>query len=145
MNMLVHAHSGLRWVVLLLLIAATFKALMKWRSNAPFTEGDRKLNLFTMISAHVQLLIGLALFSMSNKVNFSGDAMKDPVQRFFLAEHSVMMILAIVLITIGYLKSKKAIEEAKKFKVAFTYFLIALLVLLAGIPWPFRNLGTAWF
>ena len=49
-------------MVLFLLIAATFKALMKWRSNAPFTEGDRKLNLFTMISAHVQLLIGAALF-----------------------------------------------------------------------------------
>ncbi len=145
MNMLIHAHSGLRWVVLLLLITATFKALMKWRSNAPFTEGDRKLNLFTMVSAHIQLLIGLALFTMSTKVNFSGEAMKDPVQRFFLAEHSVMMILAIVLITIGYVKSKKAIEEAKKFKVAFTYFLIALLVLLAGIPWPFRNLGAAWF
>jgi len=118
---------------------------MKWRSNAPFTEGDRKLNLFTMISAHVQLLLGLALFFTSTKVNFSGDAMKDSVQRFFTAEHSVMMILAIILITVGYIKSKKALEEVKKFKIAFTYFAIALLVLLAGIPWPFRNLGAAWF
>ena len=40
---------------------------------------------------------------------------------------------------------KKAAEEAKKFKTAFTYFLIALIVLIAGIPWPFRNLGAAWF
>lgn len=145
MSMLVHAHSGLRWVVLLLLIAATFKALMKWRSNAPFTEGDRKLNLFTMISAHVQLLLGLVLFFTSPKVNLSGLDMKNPVERFFAVEHSVMMILAVILITIGYSKSKKALEESKKFKTAFTYFVIALLVLLAGIPWPFRNLGAAWF
>ena len=145
MNALVHAHSGLRWVVLFLLIAATLKALMKWRSNAPFTEGDRKLNLFTMISAHVQLLLGFTLFFTSPKVKMSGLDMKDPIGRFFTMEHSVMMILAVVLITIGYSKSKKAAEESKKFKTAFTYFLIGLLVLLAGIPWPFRNLGAAWF
>lgn len=145
MDALVHAHSGLRWVVLFLLIAATLKALMKWRSNAPFTEGDRKLNLFTMISAHVQLLLGFVLFFTSPKVKLSGLDMKDPIGRFFTMEHSVMMILAVVLITIGYSKSKKAIEESKKFKTAFTYFLIGLLVLLAGIPWPFRNLGAAWF
>ncbi len=145
MNMLVHAHSGLRWVVLLLLIAAIFKALIKWRSNAPFTEGDRKLNLFTMISAHVQFLLGLVLFFISPKVNLSGLDMKNPIERFFTMEHSVMMILAIVLITLGYTKSKKAVEENKKFKTAFTYFLIALLVLIAGIPWPFRNLGAGWF
>jgi uncharacterized membrane protein YiaA len=142
---LIHAHSGLRWVVLGLLIVATFKALMKWRSNAPFTEGDRKLNLFTMISAHVQLLLGIVLFFTSSKVRLSDLDMKDPIGRFFTMEHSVMMLLAIAMITIGYSKSKKAIEDSKKFKAAFTYFLIGLLVLLAGIPWPFRNLGAAWF
>ena len=145
MDMLIHAHSGLRWVVLLLLIAATFKALMKWRSNAPFTEGDRKLNLFTMIAAHVQLLLGLILFFTSPKVNFSGEAMKETVSRFYLVEHSFTMILAIILITIGYSKSKKAVEEVKKFKTAFTYFVIALLLILVGIPWPFRIPGAGWF
>ena len=145
MSMLVHAHSGLRWVVLLLLIAATFKALMKWQSKAPFTEGDRKLNLFTMISAHVQLLLGLALYFMSPKVNFSGEAMKEAVSRFYLVEHSFTMILAIILITVGYSRSKKAVDEIKKFKTTFTYFLIALILILVGIPWPFRIPGAGWF
>ena len=145
-NGLVHAHSGLRWVVLLLLVIATFKALLKWRSNAPFTDGDRKLNLFTMISAHVQLILGLSLFFMSEKVSLNADTMKNAMTRFFTAEHSVMMFLAIVLITIGYTRSKKAIEDSQKFRAAFTYFLIALIVLLAGIPWPFREaLGAGWF
>jgi cbb3-type cytochrome oxidase subunit 1 len=128
-----------------LLIAATFKALIKWRSNAPFTEADRKLNLFTMIVTHVQLVLGMILFFTSSKVVFSADTMKDPVGRFFTMEHSVMMLLAIVCITLGYTKSKKAVEENKKFKLTFTYFLIALLLLLAGIPWPFRALGAAWY
>jgi len=144
-NGLLHAHSGLRWVVLLLLVVALFKALIKWRSNAPYTDGDRKLNLFTMISAHVQLVLGLVLIFLSPKVQFTAAAMKEPVSRFFTAEHSVMMLLAIVLITIGYSRSKRAAEDAQKFRSIFTYFVLALLVLLAGIPWPFRNLGAGWF
>lgn len=144
-NGLLHAHSGLRWVVLLLLVVALFKALIKWRSNAPYTDGDRKLNLFTMISAHVQLVLGLVLIFISPKVQFTAAAMKEPIYRFFTAEHSVMMLLAIVLITIGYSRSKRAAEDAQKFRSIFTYFTLALLVLLAGIPWPFRNLGAGWF
>lgn len=146
--MLVHAHSGLRWVVLILLVAATFKALLKWRSNAPFTEGDRKLNLFTMIGAHVQLVIGFALYFISPKVvEFSkfGEAMKETVSRFYAVEHTIGMLLAIILITIGYSKSKKATDENKKFKTAFIFFGLALLIVLASIPWPFRIPGAGWF
>ncbi len=144
-NILVHTHSGLRWVVLGLLVAAIFKNLLKWRSNAPYTEADRKLNLFTMASAHLQLVIGLVLFFISGKVQFSGEMMKNSTLRFFTMEHTLMMLIAIVLITLGYTKSKKLADDGKKFKTAFWYFLIALLVVLAGIPWPFRNLGAAWF
>ncbi|MCU0346238.1 MAG: cytochrome B [Saprospiraceae bacterium] len=143
LNGLVHAHSGLRWIVLVLLIAATFKALMKWRSNVGYSEGDRKINLFTMISMHVQLLIGLALYSMSGRVDFS--QMKDAMFRFFTVEHTTMMLIAIVLVTIGHAKSKKLTDEVKKHKTIFTYYLIALLLVLAGIPWPFRGWGNGWF
>ncbi|MBI5915023.1 MAG: cytochrome B [Bacteroidetes bacterium] len=143
LNGLVHAHSGLRWVVLLLLISATFKALMKWRSNAPYTEGDRKLNLFTMIFMHVQLLLGLTLFFMSERVDFS--QMGKAAFRFFTVEHSVMMLLAIALVTIGYSKSKKAKEDAQKFRSVFIYYLLALILILVAIPWPFRGFGTQWF
>ncbi|HHM21050.1 MAG TPA: cytochrome B [Bacteroidetes bacterium] len=145
MNMLIHTHSGLRWIVLILLIAATFKALMKWRSNAPFTNGDRQLNLFTMIATHVQLVLGLILLFTSTKVSFTGAAMKDPNLRFFSVEHSAMMVLAVILITVGYSKSKNVAEEIKKFKTTFIYFFLALLLILAAIPWPFRFPNAGWF
>ena len=143
LNGLIHAHSGLRWVVLALLIAATFMAVLKWRSNAPYTDGGRKLNLFTMISMHVQLLIGLALFFMSGRVDFS--QMKDAMFRFFSVEHSLMMLIAIALVTIGHSKSKKATEEPKKHKTIFIFYGIALLLVLVVIPWPFRGWGNGWF
>ncbi|MCF8247509.1 MAG: cytochrome B [Saprospiraceae bacterium] len=143
LNGLIHAHSGLRWVVLALLVAATFMSLLKWRSNAPYTDGGRKLNFFTMISMHVQLLLGLALFFMSDKVNFS--QMKDAMYRFFSVEHTTMMLIAIALVTIGHVKSKKATDEAKKHKTIFIFYGIALLLVLLAIPWPFRGWGNGWF
>ena len=138
-SMLVHAHSGLRWIVLALLISAVFKALIKWRSNAPYTEGDRKLNLFTMIATHIQFVLGVILFFISAKVEFGPDTMKDSMLRFFAVEHTTMMVLAIGLITVGYSKVKRAVEDNKKFRLAFIFFGIALLLILAGIPWPFRE------
>ncbi|MBI1226182.1 MAG: cytochrome B [Bacteroidetes bacterium] len=143
MTGLLHAHSGLRWIVLILLIAATFMALLKWRSNAPYTEGGRKLNLFTMISMHIQLLIGLVLYFMSGRVDFS--QMKDAMFRFFTVEHSLMMIIAIALVTIGHSKSKKTMDEVKKHKTIFIFYGIALLLVLVAIPWPFRGFGNGWF
>ncbi len=143
LNGLIHAHSGLRWVVLVLLVATTFMSLLKWRSNAPYTQGNRKLNLFAMIFMHIQLLLGIALFFMSGRVDFS--QMKDAMFRFFSVEHTVMMLIAIALVTIGHSKSKKATEDARKFKTIFIFYGLALVLVLVAIPWPFRGWGNGWF
>ncbi len=140
---LLHAHSGLRWIVLILLLVAIFNAFSKKKSGV-YTEGDRKLALFTMISTHTQLLIGLVLYFLSPWVDF-GDMMKDSITRFYTMEHTLMMVIAIVLITIGHSKSKKAADGAAKFKAISVFYLIALLIILAAIPWPFRDLAGHWF
>jgi hypothetical protein len=139
MNILLHAHSGLRYVVLALLIAAIFTAYTKWQKSEP---GDSKIYLFALISAHTQLLIGLVLFLMSPKVNF--DLIKEKVFRFYSIEHGFMMIIAIVLITMGRSKAKK-LEGGDKHRTVFIFFTMALIIILAAIPWPFRNLGAGLF
>lgn len=143
-NGLVHAHSGLRWIVLILLIVSIFNAFSKKKSGT-YSEGDRKLALFAMISTHTQFLIGLILYFISPLVVFSGDSMKNTVLRFYLVEHISLMLVAIVLITIGHKKSKQAQESAAKFKAISIYYLIALILILASIPWPFRIEGAGWF
>ncbi|MEM6358507.1 MAG: hypothetical protein AAF149_12075 [Bacteroidota bacterium] len=55
------------------------------------------------------------------------------------------MALALVLIAIGYSKSKKASADSKKFKLIFGFFLVGFILILAGISWPFQNYGTGWF
>ena len=143
--MLKHAHSGLRWVFLALIVAALINAFLKWRKGADFAESDRKLNLFTMIAAHIQLLTGIALYFISGKVIMEGASMKDSILRFFLVEHPVMMVLAVILITIGYSKSKKLADSTARFKATLIFMGVGFLLLLAGIPWPFRELGGGWF
>lgn len=140
---LLHAHSGLRWIVLILLLVTIFNAFSKKKTGV-YSEGDRKLALFTMISTHTQLLIGLVLYFYSPWVVL-GDMMRDSITRFYTLEHTLMMIIAIVLITIGHSKSKKAADGAAKFKAISVFYLIALLIILAAIPWPFRDLAGHWF
>jgi hypothetical protein len=141
---LVHAHSGLRWVVLVLLLLAIANAFSGWKKGKSYTAGDRKLHLFAMISVHVQILIGFVLYFLDwgTKVDFS--QMKNAMIRFFTVEHIFIMLLAMVVITVGFSRGKRK-EDTPRFKFIFTSYLIGLLLILAGIPWPFRELGAGWF
>jgi len=139
MNILLHAHSGLRYVVLALLLAAIFTAYAKWQKDE---QGDSKVYLFALIATHTQLLIGLILFFLSPKVNF--DLIKEKVFRFYTIEHGFMMIIAVVLITMGRARSKK-LEGGDKHRTVLVFYGMALIIILAAIPWPFRNLGAALF
>ena len=143
-----HAHSGIRWIFLALLIYAVINAFLKWRGNKAFLEGDRKLGLFTFITSHLQLTLGLILYFISPKVmTFSkdmGEVMKHPTDRFFAVEHITVMILGIILISIGYSSAKRAADSSTKFKKTFIFFLIGLILILSRIPWPPQH-GSAWF
>jgi uncharacterized Tic20 family protein len=146
-----HFHSLLRWILLILLIASVVKAFMGRSGKSPFTEGDRKRTLFTLISAHIQLVLGIILYKISPVVKSATDnmgaAMKDTVLRYWAVEHISMMIIAIVLITIGHIKSKKAATDIAKFKALAVWHTIALILILISIPWPFRLVGQGrgWF
>jgi hypothetical protein len=64
--------------------------------------------------------------------------MKNSTYRFFWVEHPLMMLIAIVFITVARGQAKKSIPDAVKYKKAFWFFIIALLLIVASIPWPFR-------
>lgn len=101
--------------------------------------------LFTLIITHIQLIIGLVLYFISPKVVFQAASMKNSVLRFYLVEHISLMLIAIIIVTIGYVKWKKATEGTAKMKQLFWYYTIALFLIILSIPWPFRIAGAAWF
>jgi NADH:ubiquinone oxidoreductase subunit 2 (subunit N) len=142
-SILTHAHSGLRWVALILLVLAIVNAF----TSKTYEKKHRMINLFAMVLLHTQLLIGLIqYFGTSTKVQFIEGWMKNPLLRFYGMEHILLMIIAIVLVTIGHSKSKKGTTPEEKFKPIKLFYLIGLILILAGIPWPFREaLGGGWF
>lgn len=102
--------------------------------------------LFSMVFLHIQLLIGLVLYFISDKVSFASGWMKEPLYRFYGMEHFLGMVIAIVLVTIGRKKAEKASEPVKKHKIIRVYYVIGLIIVLASIPWPFREaLVGKWF
>ncbi len=123
------------------------------RKNADYLPQDKKFALWTLIAAHIQLVIGLIQYFVGpwglKNIQNNGMAvvMKDSYQRFFAMEHILMMIIAIALITVGYSSAKRTLAPRKKHKKIFVFFLIALIIILAAIPWPFRPGfgGSSWF
>jgi hypothetical protein len=139
-DILVHAHSGIRWIVLILILAVIINAGSAMSSKRLSTPKDARLSMIAMTSVHLQVLIGLILYFISPRVQFSGNTMSNDQLRFFTVEHTLGMLIAVILITIGHRKAKGG-----AFKSVFWYYLIALLIILVSIPWPFRGFGNGWF
>ncbi len=129
-NILKSAHSGWRYVVLALLVIAVIQALSGWFGKKDYTESNRKLNVFTLISAHIQLLFGLVLYFLSPLTK--GPA-SEAIYRYWKMEHISLMILAVVLITIGNAKSKKVADAVEKHKKIGIFFGIAFLLIVVSI------------
>ena len=141
--MLVHAHSGLRWLVLGLLIYAIYNA---FSSKTSYEKRDKMINLFAMISLHIQLVLGLILYYTSGNVSFDSGWMKNEVTRFYGMEHLLGMLLAIIVVTVGRKMAEKQEEPEQKNKKILIWYTIGLVLILASIPWPFREaLNGSWF
>ena len=145
-SVLLQVHNILRWVILLLLILSIIQSLIGWLKHRELREGDAKLWLFTMISVHTTLLIGLILLLFGRYGILSAglpegvNLMQDKFYRFFWVEHPSGMLIATLLITLGRGQVKKQITDPLKYKRAFWYFLISLVIIMATIPWPFREI-----
>jgi hypothetical protein len=143
--MLTHTHSGLRWIALVMIIWAIINAIIR-KNSGDFSKKDKTLNLFAMLTLHIQLVLGLVLYFFSGKVNFAQGWMKQELFRFYGMEHFAGMLAAIVLVTIGYSKAKRSEAAIQKHKYTLTFYSLGLILILVFIPWPFRTalLGN-WF
>lgn len=144
---LIHLHSFLRWVALLAIIISLIKSFDGMKRKVAFSPSDDRWSLITLIVFHTQLILGFALYFMGGWYKGLGN-MGDELVRFFSLEHMFGMVVAIALVTIGRVSAKKAVDDRVKHKRHFWYFLIALLIVLVTIPWPFRAVvgaGRTWF
>ena len=137
MNIL-YFHSILRYFVLLFMLLVILQSLSGMLGKKAFKKIDKTAALVLMIICDVQLLLGLCVYMINGwmgKLSASG-GMKDHVTRFFGLEHPLLMIIALVLVHIGYGSVKKNIADDRKYKMLFWCTVVALFLVLARIPWP---------
>ncbi len=142
-------HSLLRWAIIILLIINISRSLLHHNAYSP---KDRSWNLRLVIITHITLLVGLYQYFFGPKgmallKAFGMKAvMKDSQLRFWVIEHLMGMVIAIVLITITSSISKLPIEnDAKKHRKLCWFYTIALFIIIASVPWPFRFAEIPWF
>ena len=134
-------HSITRWFVLVSLLYSIYRGLKGWSGTIPFTKRDNTIRHVTATIAHVQLILGICLYSISPLIRYFWSNYKEAVHereiRFFGMEHSLMMLVAITIITIGSILAKRKKTDKEKFRTMAIWYGLGLLVILISIPWPF--------
>jgi hypothetical protein len=139
-SLLLATHSILRYFILLSLIWVIARSLSGWLNKSGYVKLDDQLGLGLFMLTHTQLLLGIILFFVSPVVIFSGASMKDPIARYWLVEHNTGMLIAVALITMARITSKKMTDSISKHKRMFIFNGIALVVILLMILQSKRGL-----
>lgn len=132
-----HLHSYMAYLVVLTLLIGIGNGLIGWFKGRTFEDRDRKLALPGLIATHLQLLFGLIIYFVSplGWADFSGSAMSDPLSRLYVLEHPLTMIIAVVLVTVGFSRAKRLEEDHKRFLSHWLFYTIGLALMLLMIPW----------
>jgi hypothetical protein len=146
LNGLLHTHSLLRYFILIALVVVIVNSLLGMMNRKPFGKWDNKFSLYLLIFTHMQLLVGIALYlvnlSQSRLVQFNANTMKNDGLRYWSVEHLFGMLVAIVLITIARISSKKLTDDTAKHKRLFILNLLALAIVVITISLGDRGLLT---
>jgi hypothetical protein len=130
---LFHSHSGLRYVVLLLLLAVIVKSLVGYTGQKPFQSLDNKLSLWLLITTHIQFVLGLGLYFVSPFVQWGATTMKDTSLRYWAVEHLVGMLAAVALITVARATARRMGNDTSKHRRLFVFNMLALIVIVVTI------------
>jgi len=132
-------HSSLRWIILITLLVHLYCIYTGYFKHKPFTKFNNIFSHVTVGFIHLQFVIGLYVYYTSEKTSIFLSDVKGSMAiselRFYTVEHSLIMLIAIIIITIGSFKAKRIEDERKKYKTQIIYFTIGLILILAGIPW----------
>ena len=97
------------------------------------------MSLFALVFSHIQLLLGLLVYVTTPRLQMWSEGakvvMKDSLLRQLLVEHPIMNIIAVTLITVGWVKLKKQTEVRKMYGKIALFYGIAVVCLLSMIPW----------
>jgi hypothetical protein len=124
-------HMVWRWVLLAAGLAVVVKALLGWLGKKPWSKLDDQLGMLYTITVDVQFLLGLILWFVGPfRITNAGALMSNPLGRFYIIEHPLMMFVALVLAHIGRSRSRKAESDVQKHRTAFIFYLLSFLFIV---------------
>lgn len=145
---LLSLHSILRWGVVITGLLVFQGALSGVFAGGALGELGKRVQLAFLICVDVQLLLGILLWMSSPTIEAAradmGAAMKDPTQRYFLVEHGLLMLIAIVVVHVGRIAAKRAESPRSQHLRTAIYAGLALLLIAARAPWPFLEPARPW-
>lgn len=132
-----HLHSWLSYLVLAGILLSILFAMHGYFTKKEFGESDRKKALFGLIPAHLQWAFGFILYFLSplGFTSLSSEAMGNAMLRLYTVEHPITMILAVVLITVGFVRAKRGTDSNKRFLNIWGFYLVGLILIISRIPW----------
>jgi hypothetical protein len=136
-----HAHSWLRWAIVLLGLVAVLRHLGGWQNRRAWAPADGTTDLLFMIVVDVQVALGLLLYfvyspSTALAMDDFATAMRSPDLRFWAVEHVFGMLVGATLLHVGRARVKKSADALRKHRTAAIFFTLALIAILVAIPWP---------
>jgi hypothetical protein len=131
-DVLLQAHSGWRYIVIIVAVALFAKLLWGLFSGARWGQLDHQLSLAFLITMDIQFLLGVVLWVMQQRWNGA-----DPLASW---EHPVTMLLAVAATHITWSRLKTTDDESKP-RVALIGFAIAGVLLTLGILRITRSMG----
>ncbi|MET0389666.1 MAG: hypothetical protein ABW321_27080 [Polyangiales bacterium] len=139
--LILFGHSYLRWAIVICLLVLLFRCVT--RTGKPWTQRDERLHVILVAFFDLQLLLGLALYFGLSPVTqqFLGNAaqgMKQPVLRFFGVEHVLLGLIALVVLHVGRVRSRRSPDARVRRRRVLVSLSIVLVLLLAALPWPGR-------
>lgn len=136
-DMIKSAHHLVAVLMVLILFFAVVYAFYGWKKQVAFSKSSKIILVLGLVMSHVQMIIGVLIYLISpwGIENFDIGIFNDNLSRFYGLEHPMMMLLGIILVTIGYSKTKSISSDQAKFKMAALYYLSGLVFILARIPW----------
>lgn len=147
---LLFLHSWLRWAVVLAGVHTLVRSTVLWRKRLPWTGADRGLQRLFVVFVDLQLVVGLALYLGVSPIiphSLAGlrAAMKVDFQRFYAVEHAFGMLVAVALIHVAAVRSRKMADPVLKHRRWVTGLVVAFAVMMALIPWPVASYGRPLF
>lgn len=117
------AHSGWRWIVLVMLIFMMVKMIVGWLGNQSWTNLDDRLLKATRYVIYIQVVLGVILLIMMGQFT----------NMRVIGEHVIVALLGVGGIEFGAARAKKADGSKNKFKFASIGLIISLVLILVAI------------